>query len=230
MNGLVSIPSSIINELLDNETYSKADALLDLLLMTDGADGVPCSERSLAKRWNWSRTKVGNFIRYLNEKSIFEPQESHKRATKNNACGPQDAEVYKRIVGRLNSKCGTRYKWDNGETIGYINDRISEGFTEQDFYTVIDKMSYRWIGTRFEEYLRPYTLFRKDKFEGYLNQKVYKRTDLEDINASRQSQLKYLLNSIKEDKENEHRRIQENNSINDDVLQQLPACRHQPCS
>jgi hypothetical protein len=35
---------------------------------------------------------------------------------------------------------------------------------------VIDKKTKEWLGTQFENYLRPETLFGT-KFEGYLNQK-----------------------------------------------------------
>ena len=75
--------------------------------------------------------------------------------------------------------------------------------SEEDFYTVIDKKANEWIGTKWEQYLRPYTLFRKDKFETYLNQRIDRGQKPNDINASRQSQLEYLLNSIREDEEND---------------------------
>ena len=80
--------------------------------------------------------------------------------------------------------------------------RLEEKFTEEDFYTVIDKKCNEWLGTEMERYLRPQTLFGT-KFESYLNQNIVKKKKSEDINASRQSQLEYLLDSIREDEENE---------------------------
>ena len=116
----------------------------------------------------------------------------------------KNKDTIKRIIDYLNEKCGTRYKTTTGNTIKSINARISEGYTEDDFYTVIDKKCAEWIGTEWEKYLRPDTLFRPSNFESYVNQKITKqKSKKEDINASRQSQLDYLLNSIKEAEQNE---------------------------
>ena len=50
---------------------------------------------------------------------------------------------------------------------------MEEKFTEEDFYTVIDKKCNEWLGTEMERYLRPQTLFGT-KFESYLNQNIVK--------------------------------------------------------
>ena len=55
------------------------------------------------------------------------------------------------------------------KTRDLITARVNEGFTEDDFKTVIDKKYKEWHGTDFEIYMRPSTLFGT-KFEGYLNQ------------------------------------------------------------
>ena len=52
---------------------------------------------------------------------------------------------------------------------------MKEGFTIEDFKTVIDKKAAEWQGTDFEQYLWPTTLFGT-KFEGYLNAKAIKAT------------------------------------------------------
>ena len=49
--------------------------------------------------------------------------------------------------------------------------RLKEGYTIDDFKTVIDKKVSGWLGTEFEQYLTPQTLFGS-KFEKYLNQKI----------------------------------------------------------
>lgn len=116
----------------------------------------------------------------------------------------KNKDTIKRIIDYLNEKCGTRYSNKTQKTIGYINARLESGYTEDDFYTVIDKKCAEWIGTEWEKYLRPDTLFRPSNFESYVNQKITKQKGKkEDINASRQSQLDYLLNSIKEAEKNE---------------------------
>ena len=56
----------------------------------------------------------------------------------------------------------------NKTTQKHINTRLSERFTVEDFKTVIDKKYAEWLGTDYEQYLRPQTLFGT-KFESYLN-------------------------------------------------------------
>lgn len=81
-----------------------------------------------------------------------------------------DSDIYKNVIDYLNMVCGTNYRSSTPKTRKQIKARISEGFTENDFYAVIDKKSKEWLGTDMEKYLRPETLFGT-KFEGYLNQK-----------------------------------------------------------
>ena len=82
-------------------------------------------------------------------------------------------ELYTRIIAHLNEKAGTKYKHSTKKTRDCIHARLAEGFTVDDFITVIDKKCNEWIGTEFEKYLRPETLF-SPKFEGYLNAKAGK--------------------------------------------------------
>lgn len=73
------------------------------------------------------------------------------------------------ILDYLNKKINSSYKSSTNKTKDLIKARIQEGFTVEDFKTVIDKKSNEWIGTEWEKYLRPSTLFGA-KFESYLNQ------------------------------------------------------------
>lgn len=77
------------------------------------------------------------------------------------------------IIQHLNMRAGTKYKSNTAKTKQLINARLNEGFTLDDFKTVIDKKCVEWCGTEFEKYLRPNTLFGT-KFESYLNQNVVK--------------------------------------------------------
>lgn len=86
----------------------------------------------------------------------------------------KNTEVRQRITAYLNEKCGTRYRASTPATVKHINARLSDGYSEQDFYTVIDKKCDDWLGTTYEQYLRPNTLFGT-KFESYLNQNIIKR-------------------------------------------------------
>ena len=79
-----------------------------------------------------------------------------------------DKKPHKTIVEYLNEKAKTAYKSKTKDTQKHINARLAEGFTVEDFKTVIDKKCTEWIGTEWEKFLRPSTLFGT-KFEQYLN-------------------------------------------------------------
>lgn len=93
----------------------------------------------------------------------------------NNIYSPAKAEQipYKEIIDYLNLKINSNYKYTSQKTKDLIKARINNGFTIEDFKKVIDKKSQEWLGTDFEKFLRPETLFG-NKFEGYLNQKIKK--------------------------------------------------------
>jgi uncharacterized phage protein (TIGR02220 family) len=80
------------------------------------------------------------------------------------------------IIEYLNLKVGVMYKANNTKTIKLVKERLKEGFSLEDFKTVIDKKVRGWKGTIFEQYLTPFTLFG-DKFEVYLNQKILKQEE-----------------------------------------------------
>lgn len=84
-----------------------------------------------------------------------------------------DKEIYISIVSYLNEKAGTSYRSSSKKTRTLIHARIAEGFTIDDFRTVIDKKCSEWLKTDYEKYLRPETLFGT-KFESYLNAKIRK--------------------------------------------------------
>lgn len=73
------------------------------------------------------------------------------------------------IISFLNSTTGSKYKASTDKTRRLIAARLAEGFTVDDFKTVITKKAKEWQGTDMAQYLRPETLFGT-KFEGYLNQ------------------------------------------------------------
>jgi uncharacterized phage protein (TIGR02220 family) len=85
-----------------------------------------------------------------------------------------DNKPYIFIVDYLNEKAGTKYKATTPKTQAAINARLSEGFTVDDFQRVVDNKCAEWLGTEWEKYLRPETLFGT-KFEGYLNARVSRK-------------------------------------------------------
>ncbi len=195
MQEFVSIPTYLIEESKD-KPYSKIEAYIDILNMADESGGeFETTRRTLENRWGWSGRRVNSFLSELEERTIIEPRMNQKRTkikpintgfsdskrTKNEPKMNQkrtkeineDTEIYKRIIDYMNSRCGTRYTEKNKQTKESIHARLEEKFTEEDFYTVIDKKSNEWIGTEMERYLRPQTLFGT-KFESYLNQNIVK--------------------------------------------------------
>lgn len=80
-------------------------------------------------------------------------------------------EVIKDIIDYLNMKSNSSYKYSTEKTKSLIKARMNDGFTLEDFKKVIDNKCDEWIGTDFEKFLRPETLF-SNKFESYLNQKT----------------------------------------------------------
>lgn len=85
----------------------------------------------------------------------------------------EDIELYINIVSCLNDHAGTKYKPTTAKTKSCIHARLQEGFTLEDFREVIEKKCAEWLGTEYEKYLRPETLFGT-KFESYLNAKAGK--------------------------------------------------------
>lgn len=116
---------------------------------------------------------IKNDTEYIHHEWVIEASESD--AVSEPKVKDKYSEQRKKIIDYLNTRCGTKYKPDTGETKRYINGRLEEGYTEDDFYLVIDKKSKEWTGTEYEKYLKPTTLFRPSNFESYVNQKIIKK-------------------------------------------------------
>ena len=73
------------------------------------------------------------------------------------------------ILSDLNQVAGKRYRL-TADVTKSIRSRLEEGFTLEDFRAVHRKKAAEWKGSPEEKYLRPSTLYRPSKFQGYLNQ------------------------------------------------------------
>ena len=113
----------------------------------------------------------GKTRQFSANKGTIERVGSEYAGTVNNINNTKDIDIIKDIINYLNTKCNTRYKHTTEDSKKHIRARLRDGYTKDDFFTVIDKKSAEWIGTEQEKYLRPATLFGT-KFESYLNQKV----------------------------------------------------------
>ena len=73
------------------------------------------------------------------------------------------------IIEYLNLKTGSKFKPTTKPYVQAIRSRLKEGYTIDDFKTVIDKKCREWKGTKLEKYLTPKTLFAPSHFDTYLN-------------------------------------------------------------
>lgn len=73
------------------------------------------------------------------------------------------------IIEYLNLKTGSKFKPTTKPYVQAIRSRLKEGYTVDDFKTMIDKKCREWKGTKLEKYLTPKTLFAPSHFDTYLN-------------------------------------------------------------
>jgi uncharacterized phage protein (TIGR02220 family) len=94
-----------------------------------------------------------------------EPEQS-QAIKSNNKSNNKKKIIY--IVEYLNKQAGTNYKTNSKPTISKIDARLNEGWTVQDFETVISSKVVEWLhNPEMKKFLRPETLFG-NKFESYL--------------------------------------------------------------
>ena len=120
---------------------------------------------------NKEYTLTNNDVSNVDTECIQNVSIGKVRLGKNNMSSKLDCTD--EIIQHLNMRTGAKYKSNTAKTKQLINARLNEGFTLDDFKTVIDKKCVEWCGTDFEKFLRPNTLFGT-KFESYLNQNVVK--------------------------------------------------------
>lgn len=103
------------------------------------------------------------------EKVVYElPEVEWQQADK--SAGNMSTDVIKVIVEYLNDKIGAHYKSNGKKMKELIRARMNEGYTVEDFKTVIDKKFKSWGNDpKMSLYLRPSTLFGT-RFGEYLNE------------------------------------------------------------
>lgn len=90
--------------------------------------------------------------------------------TENNMSDARSDESipFKEIIEYLNEKTDNSYKPSAEGHKKFIRARWHEGNTIDDFKEVIDYKANEWMGTKWEIYLRPKTLFATGNFDNYL--------------------------------------------------------------
>lgn len=99
-------------------------------------------------------------------------KEQNNRTVNKDKGTAQDAEPpipYKEIIDYLNHKTGAHYKPSSKANKKLIKARIKEGYTAQDFKTVVDNKAFEWQHTDMWQFMRPSTLFSPSHFDDYLN-------------------------------------------------------------
>ena len=98
-------------------------------------------------------------------------QEHNNRRTQEQKKDIYSAERIE-IINCLNDALGSNYRPNTKKTKELIHARLSEGFTVEDFKTVIYRKTKQWQNDpKMVKFLRPETLFG-NKFEGYLNERM----------------------------------------------------------
>lgn len=109
------------------------------------------------------------------------PETSSENSTENNKALAQPGTLSaqrREVIKYLNEKTGKHFKPDADGNKKAINPRLKEGYTVADMKHIIDVKYAEWHGVVFangqpgDNYLRPETLFRVSKIEGYINQQV----------------------------------------------------------
>lgn len=99
-------------------------------------------------------------------KELKEPKE-----VKNKELVEKPLDVTHFVIAYLNEKTGKQFKATSAATKKFINARVKEGYTQQDFIQVIDLKVSQWNNDpKYHAYLRPSTLFNPTNFENYLNE------------------------------------------------------------
>ena len=75
------------------------------------------------------------------------------------------------VITYLNQVTKKNFNKDTASHHKYIKARLKEGYELKDFEHVINVMAATWMGTDYERYLQPQTLFG-NKFDSYLNRSM----------------------------------------------------------
>ena len=136
--------------------------------LTSGSKGKESTLKITIKQQLFNNN-VTNISEQLQQVEGGKQQQSNNNVTTLSKKKEKDNNIYSLVIDYLNKKANTNYRPTTKNTQSFINARVKEGYTVEDFKKVIDSKSKEWLNTDFEKYLRPTTLFGT-KFENYLNE------------------------------------------------------------
>ena len=159
--GVIIIRHWKINNYLRKDRYSETKYTKELKMLTEEENGSYRFENGEEKCLVYQMATSG--IHSI-DKSSIDKNSIDILSSKH--------DTYSAIIDYLNKKTDKNFRWKSKKTQDLINARLNEGFTENDFYKVIDNKCFEWLkDNKMSAYLKPETLF-SNKFEGYLNQKI----------------------------------------------------------
>ena len=172
------INDAIKRDLFDEELFKKYKILTSkriqktFLEATKRRREIPMIQKYLLNGVNGYINKVNTNIILINDN--INSQTETETETEIEIETETTSTQINEIINYLNEKANTNYKTTTKKTRDLIKARFNEGFTMDDFKTVIDKKVKLWTDTEFERFIRPETLFGT-KFESYLNEKIVKK-------------------------------------------------------
>ena len=150
-----TITSKLANSNLANKQNTRKKNIQEKRIY----NGKICSDvknEPLTNESDLAKTSTGNDLELIREKIT----------SKKGAAADQAVET---VISHLNELAGTHYRPTKADTIKVITARLKEGYSVDDLKLVVSYKCDEWMGTDMQKYLRPETLFRPSKFEGYLN-------------------------------------------------------------
>ena len=157
--------------------------LKDAGLMTEVRQGMNLPNRIYLEALNGSVENTFHEVQKVHlgsvENTLSEVQKVHTIKTENTKTENNNNKllICKEVISYLNLKAKKNFKFDTASHHKFIKARLKEGYTLEDFKKVVDIMSAKWIGTEYEQYLQPQTLFG-NKMDNYLNTTMPRRPQL----------------------------------------------------
>jgi uncharacterized phage protein (TIGR02220 family) len=131
------------------------DELLDSGFLEKQKDSLSLPKDEIEEIYNYGVQLLSADFKIIEKKQSKIPNHTRKLAEE--------------VIDYLNEKSNKNFS-KKDINIKLIVSRIKEGYNLDDFKYVIDKKCHDWLGTNYQEYLRPATLF-SNKFENYITTK-----------------------------------------------------------
>ena len=150
-----------IDETKLNQLMSSACDQNEQTICSNRADGTDQNDHTYTRDY----TETTSDTNKNSDKSqvTYQQSQSTKKEDKS------EPIPYKEIIDYLNQKTGAHYKASSKANQRLIQARWHEGYTLQDFKTVINNKAFEWQASpKMWRYMRPATLF-SSKFDDYLN-------------------------------------------------------------